>query len=1188
MIIKDMFAKDIDRDIKGVIKVGQNDDANIRQELEEYVVTKELQKHFRDFFESYKNGIHAHTDKMGVWISGFFGSGKSHFLKILSYLLENRVVDGKAAIDYFIDDHKIQDELVLADMRLAANTPSDVILFNIDSRSDTGTTKGDKEEIVNVFLKVFNEHLGYYGANPQIADFERNLDEEGKFPLFKETFLKIRGQEWEKSRHTFRFIRDKVVQTLVEAQIMSEEAANSLCNSMTEPYRIDIVTFAKMIRDYIQSKGKDHHVVFLIDEVGQYISENTNLMLGLQSITENLGTECQGKAWVVVTGQQDIDSITKTKGNDFSKIQGRFDTRLSLSSANVDEVIRQRILKKNEAGNQTLRLYYDEKETIIKNLILFNDNVYKKLYRNRDDFAYVYPFVPYQFDLMGHVLTSIREHGASGKHLSDGERSLLALFKESAVKVKMQEEGAVVPFHLFYDELEKYLDHSHYVVIRKAGDNEYLNEFDVDVLKTLFMVKYVKEIEANAENITTLLITDIDQDRRELKEKVEASLKRLLRQTLIQKNGEKYIFLTNEEQEINREIANQSIEESEVKRKVSEMIYDELYTEKTIRMGSGASRSVFRFNQMVDGSPYKANQNHELSLNIITPAYDGSTDSTTLSMMSEQGGYKVIMALPQDGSYLDEIRSILKIESYMRHTAGMNLSRQEEIRVAKSNELRDRGELALIYLKEALAKALFYVNGNELQPTSKDITTRINEVMVKLADTVYNKHYYMNSPKSEEDIRSCLQEDQRQKTLSLNLEAKENELSLNEFSTQLKMMSMKRGVASLKDLIERFRKSPYGFSEYDVEWLAARLYKEGEISLTLNNEVLILTKQGVNNVVRYLTRNEYQPKLILKLRQKADEKQKKLVKEVMDTLFHAACSTNDDDEMMSLFMTKLNELMQEINQRFAYYNRSELHYPGKSSLDTLWEQCKELRQCADSQEFFAKVSKMNENLLNSGEDVEPVLNFFKSEQHTIWQDAQNWLKIYEASRSLIHNEKMDQYTSQIADILRQPHPYAQIKKLPDLLKLSRELYHEEVKEKKKPVYEYINNAKKRVLEAIGEDAKAAHFIGKCERTFESVTNSVSQCTDIAYIPSFQVKADHYKVELLTEISTYKRAQAQKQAQSEQKPMPIKKSKVISIRELNHENTWHIENEADIERYLDMLRKQLKQQIKEEVLLDIEF
>ena len=155
MIIKNMFTKPIDRDIKGVIKVGQDDDANIRQELEEYVVTRELQKHFAEFFSAYKRGINGQTDKMGVWISGFFGSGKSHFLKILSYLLANKNVDGKTALEYFIEDDKIKDAMVLGDMRLAAQVPTDVVLFNIDSKGEMNA-KQSKDAIVSVFLKVFN------------------------------------------------------------------------------------------------------------------------------------------------------------------------------------------------------------------------------------------------------------------------------------------------------------------------------------------------------------------------------------------------------------------------------------------------------------------------------------------------------------------------------------------------------------------------------------------------------------------------------------------------------------------------------------------------------------------------------------------------------------------------------------------------------------------------------------------------------------------------------------------------------------------------------------------------------------------------------------------------------------------------------------------------------------------------
>ena len=170
---------------------------------------------------------------MGVWISGFFGSGKSHFLKILSYLLENKVVDGKRAIDYFIDDKKIRDTMVLADMRLAGTIPTDVILFNIDSKSEM-SGKQSKDAIVSVFLRVFNEMLGFCGAIPHLADLERKLSDEGKYEEFKAQFEEATGNPWKEARNDFDFIQDDVVDVLSEMGFMSVEAANRFLRGIME------------------------------------------------------------------------------------------------------------------------------------------------------------------------------------------------------------------------------------------------------------------------------------------------------------------------------------------------------------------------------------------------------------------------------------------------------------------------------------------------------------------------------------------------------------------------------------------------------------------------------------------------------------------------------------------------------------------------------------------------------------------------------------------------------------------------------------------------------------------------------------------------------------------------------------------------------------------------------------------
>ena len=158
MKLLDIYKSDIKRDINGVIKVTQDDEQSIEQELREYIITKELRKHFDTFFNNYDKSLNYPTDKIGVWISGFFGSGKSHFLKSLSYLLSNNVVAGKNAVEYFAD--KFDDPMMFAQVERCASVPTDTILFNIYSKSPINK---DKTAILRVFAKVFYEHRGFYG-----------------------------------------------------------------------------------------------------------------------------------------------------------------------------------------------------------------------------------------------------------------------------------------------------------------------------------------------------------------------------------------------------------------------------------------------------------------------------------------------------------------------------------------------------------------------------------------------------------------------------------------------------------------------------------------------------------------------------------------------------------------------------------------------------------------------------------------------------------------------------------------------------------------------------------------------------------------------------------------------------------------------------------------------------------------
>ena len=472
--IADLYVKPVDRPINGVIKAEQMSEAIVWQELSEYVVTRELNDRMRRFLGAYTAVLdHAadpnSTDKMGVWISGFFGSGKSHFLKVLGYLLANRQVHDPHAhpqsssqhrsVDMFKD--KLADPMLFGDLKRAAAQPTDVILFNIDSRKDNS----DKDSLLGVFLRVFNEMQGLCGEYPHIAHLERYLHKKGKYTAFEAAFTKRTGSTWVKEREAYAFLRDEVIASLVESLGMSTESAAKWVDKEGEDYGLSIKRFAELVKAYLDERGPTQRIVFLVDEVGQFIGQNGALMLKLQTITEELGTHCQGRAWIIVTSQEDIDAVlgevTSTKSNDFSKIQGRFQTRLSLSSSHTDEVIQLRLLDKTDAATAELKALYEVKSITLKNQLRFDaGGPTLPFWHDASDFARCYPFPRHQFELVQKIFEAIRRAGATGLHLARGERSMLDAFQSALLANRGEAVGILVPLADFYPCIENFLDTS--------------------------------------------------------------------------------------------------------------------------------------------------------------------------------------------------------------------------------------------------------------------------------------------------------------------------------------------------------------------------------------------------------------------------------------------------------------------------------------------------------------------------------------------------------------------------------------------------------------------------------------------------------------------------------------------------------------------------------------------------------
>ena len=1190
MQLRKMFYKKIDRDIKGVIKIGQDDEFNVYQELEEYVVTRELNQHFSEFFEAYSKGLNTHTDKMGVWISGFFGSGKSHFLKIISYLLDNEEVKGKKAISYF--DDKLMDNKVLADINVAGNTSADVILFNIDSKSDS-TSKNNKDAIVKVFMKVFNEMQGFCASLPWVADLERQLVKDGTYEAFKLSFEERSGSKWTESREDFYFEEDNIVTALAETTKMSEDSARNWYNKAEENYTLSIEKFANRVKEYIESKEKNHHVIFLVDEMGQYIGDETNLMLNLQTVVEDLGTYCGGKAWVIVTSQQDIDSITKVKGNDFSKIQGRFNTRLNLSSSNVDEVIKKRILRKTEVASDTLELLYQDKEAILNNLITFSsDTAEMKLYKSKEDFVDVYPFIPYQFNLLQYVFTGIRLHGSSGKHLSEGERSLLSAFQESAIINADRETGALIPFSAFYETVEAFLDSNIRTVIIKAGDNERLNKNDVEVLKVLFLIKYVKGIPSNIENIATLMVDHIDNDKIELKKQIEESIKKLLREALIQKNGNEFIFLTNEEQDVNKEIQNISIDIGETILKIGEEIFEGIYSEKKYRYNA---RYHFDFNKIIDDR-FLSQQKNEIGLKVITPYFDTGEELTDqeLKMMSAREN-NLILKLPMDTTFLEEMEEILKIQTYLLRKGGSTATPAiEEIKIRKSREVAERKDRVETLLVEALKSSDIYANSQKLDIKSKNPIERINEGFRTLIESMYNKLNYINTfVESNKDLNDILLENDMQMKLT---DDEPNKLAIDEIQGYIERNTKRNIPMTIKTIISLHNKSPYGWKDLDIIGLVLRIFKGQDIKMQLGQEYLTTTDR---DLINYLTKRDSQDRILVKTRIKTPPKYINNVRELAKEVFGIAAMPNDEDGLKERFI-KLCE--NELKMRSLDTNdygiylllegyKNNKYYPGKDILDKGLELFEKIIKIKDVAEFYETVYELKDDLIDYEEDVFDVKKFFKNRSE-IFDKAAHQLNIYEHNRTYVVDRETIDMVSDIEGIVKSNDPYLQIHRLPNLIDSFITKFTELLEEECKPVRKIIEFDYKMVMDELNIYEFKNELSSKFKNRFENLLERIDSANNFYEAIAMKEESDRLKIRCFNEIEIEK---SKRKAETEKDTDEVhdgedviykeKEIKNISIKNMLR-GAKMIETKKDIDEVVDEFRRRLVEELKENIKLKL--
>ena len=1153
MQLRNIYKSDINRDINGVIKVAQDDERSMVQELSEYVITKELRRHFNTFLNHYEHSLEQPTDKIGVWISGFFGSGKSHFLKMLSYLLSNRTVGGKKAVQYFAD--KFDDPMMYAQLENCVKVPTETILFNIDSKSPL--TK-DKTAILRVFAKVFYEHQGFYGNDLKVAKLEQFISRSGKTEQFRECFANINGGSWEDSRESFAFFEDDIVAAMSEALDMSETAARNWFNG-EEEIELSIEQLVKEIKEYVERKGKDNRLLFMIDEVGQYIGSDSDLMLNLQTIVEEIGTQCGGRVWVMVTSQEAIDSITKISGNDFSKIQGRFNTRLSLSSSSVDEVIKKRILAKTEIAEQLLRQQYEKNQQVLKNLFTFSRAILDlKGYSGEGEFIETYPFVPYQFRLMQNVLAEIRKHGNSGKHLSGGERSMLSGFQEAAQVIQDKDEYALVPFYLFYDTVHTFLESSIRRVIDRCQDaadhHDGIEPYDVNILKLLYLVRYVDDMKANVENISILMADDIRTDKISTRLEIQQSLDRLVSQNYVSRAGDTYTFLTDDEQDIAREIRNTPVDSAIITKAISDIVFGKLFVSKKFRYG----KYDFHYDQRIDETVI-GQLTGSIALHFITVASEIYTTDDSVFLMRSAADNEVMIVLAESQPYFKELEDAMKIRRYVKSKNVAQLPEMiQSIIRARQNQASAHEKRAEELISAAITGGRVYVAGDKLTLKTSSVKDCVERAMGILVESVYTKlGYIKKNYDSDTDILEILSSSQQMTfagTESPNAEA------VKELYQYLEIQKMKQLPISMGDIQKRYQAIPYGWREIDIAAVVAELIASQKLVLKYGGAVV---PSGDKKITEYLRKKTEIDKAIIAFKVAPPTALIKKCREFLSDYHNCTLGAIPDDEdglvryITDKFDAERTELRERLEKEYALSA-----YPGKSVVENGAALCdKLLAQKNDSIALLKKAVEMQDDFLDFSEDISDVDTFFRV-QKSIFDSARAQAELADTEKEYFQAE--DNALSAIAkirEILAMPKPYKHISELPELVQQVQDTYAKLLMQKREEVLGEIRAAMGEIHQT-ADTLKQGNIVQRADAALTEKRTAAEHAEKLTSLDAMKIQIGNIRQQYLQKLVVV--------AEPDVDTVTMSRSTIC--------HTMQLKSEADVDKYVAEIRKTLLQKL----------
>lgn len=874
MKIADLFEIRVEEKIEPVIKVGEtSNEHKLAAEISSYVVTPLIERHLDDFLEHYTDTFRSNTTEIGVWISGYFGSGKSHLAKIMAMLSQNRSLEGVTACERIparIPTDSPRHGSITRSLLRMPQCDTEVLAFNLNSLQDSRNTA-----LPALLLSQYYMFRGYSGNRIYARVIEAELDKQGKLPTLHAAVEKRAGKPWAEIQQNLSFYRRPLYEAASEVAPESFPTPQEVERALKEAEQGELYNVAFLVDTILadldkrqQRSKRPSRLLLVLDESGQWIENSASRLAQLQALVEEASSRGQGRIWVIVTTHGDMGSVFKEARAvqaDMKKIEGRFRFKPALTTENIELVLEDRLFRKTLAGRMELDSLYEEKGGVLRGIGELANTEQALPPCTAEKFNVYYPFFPYQVHLIPEIVKSLRSKGGRGEQMAGSTRTLLGITQDilRAGRRPYLEEGlgALVSFDEIYNNLvgEGEINPDVRTEISRIKDVvPGATLLTQKITEVLYLIRELAYVPRTKDNLARLLALSVDDDLPQILNRVEPELERLMKAKMVAKIGEEYEFLTGERRTFEDELATV---EMQYRQQDRESGFAKQFIQEP---GSNHWRkwldfdripfsgSEFAFRLRVDGTPVSGTQGH-ITLEFATPLKVASgtslADAETQSLQPDEANTLFFVSGKVRG-FDQELTRFLAMKEVIRNWVGDAHRSEDSKKLAMERESNDLPKLerkVLEGIKEGIRDGHVVYKGASRSVSIKQGATPGTALRTDLAafwPQLYPK--FDKCPVRITDDQKAIQSVLAGATLPNDVKQLKLYDSAGKIDPRSPLLDAMRIYMSTlqsggkrvlgNELLENFEQPPYGWDPNAVRVGIAALVRSGTVKVLINKK----------------------------------------------------------------------------------------------------------------------------------------------------------------------------------------------------------------------------------------------------------------------------------------------------------------------------------------------------------------